>query len=470
MDTNSNSNTNSISNCSLFFLALMALSACDEPKPPRADTSTSAGDDGEAEGENGDESEPDGTRGEPEGEDGSESEDPNEQIPPPDEEGCHAIYAQDVLPTFDLTIDPEVWEQLVYEWMHGQEHEDLGVDPDPYHPLAEFRYGDIVIKDAEIRLRGNPTWWNHDDKLQFQIGFDRNNDDGHFLGLKRLAFDAATYNRHLLRDRLALSIMRDMGVIAPCANNAKLNINGEYYGIFTSIEKIDEIFVKRVFEDPTGDLWKRQNWQLETNKDTATKTRLKALRAADTIDELEDYLDVGQALSVYAAEAIIPNSDGGWAGGLNFYLYDDPKTKKFILLPWDLDNTFERFNDPPDGEYPINPDPVVWEKLKTHGRPFYDIPLQQDEDWFWYYIDTIEDQFEEAYDVDELHDKIDTWTAQIQQAVFDDVNKPYTNKLYLKKVAELKNYVEGRHEWMEDWLDCWDEGGEPDGEGYCELP
>jgi hypothetical protein len=397
-----------------------------------------------------------------------EPEDPNEQIPPPDEEGCHAIYAQDLLPTFELTIDEDVWDQIAWEWEHGAEQDAKGLDPDPYHPLAEFRYGDIVITNAEIRLRGNPDyWWDDPNKWQFQISFDNVDKKGHFLGLEVLAFDAATYNRHMLRDRLALSIIRDMGVIAPCANHARLNINGEYYGIFTNLEKIDKLFLERVFDDPSGDLWKRQNWSLQTNKKTANDDRLDALNAAKTIEELETYLDVEQALTVYAAEAIIPDSDGGWAGGKNFYLYDDPLSGVFKLIPWDMDNTFEVFDDGKNGEYPNNPDPVVWhKKVRYHGRPYYELALE-DEDWFWVYIDIIRTQFEAAYDVAVLHEKIDTWTAQIQESVFEDTNKPYSDEKYLKKIDELKDYVEERHDWMEDWLECWEDGGVPDKKGYC---
>jgi hypothetical protein len=397
------------------------------------------------------------------------SDDPNEQIPPVDEEGCHGIFAQDLLPTFELTISPEAWEALVWEWNNGQANEDLGIDPNPFHPLEEFRYGDILITDAKIRLRGNPTYWKPENKMQFHISFTQYDKNGRFLGLERLAFDAAFANRHMLRDRLALSIMRDMGIIAACANNARLDVNGEYYGIFTSLEKFDETFLERVFDDPTGDLWDRHSWELKTNKKTSNDGRLELLKDAETIEELEEYLDLEQALPVFAAEAIIPDSDGMWAGGLNFFIYDDPLRDKFVMLPWDLDNTFERFNDAPNGDYPSNPDPVVWEKPTSHGRPWYDLALS-DPEWFAYYLESIEQQFESGYNVEELHLKIDTWTAQIQDSVFEDTNKPYSNDLYLDKVAELHDFVQARHDFMLEWMECWHEGGVADMQGYCEIP
>lgn len=397
--------------------------------------------------------------------------DPNEDIPPYDEEGCHDIYAQDNLPTFEIEVHPLIWDQLMWEWDNGAANEEAGIDPKPYHSLIEFRYGDIVIDDAAIRLKGNPTFWDPlpGDKMQFQIGFHTQDPDGRFLGIKRLSLDAATFNRHLLRDRLSLRFMREVGVRAPCANNARLVVNGEYYGIFTNVEKLDEVFLERTMEDPTGDLWKRASWELKTNEKTATDVRLDAMRDATTFAELDQYLDVQQALLTYATEAVIPNSDGSWAGGLNFYLYDDPKRGKFMLLPWDLDNTFERFNDPPDGDYPINPDPVTWEKRTTHGRPFYDLILT-DPASFDFYIDTIDQALHTGYDTTQMLAWIDEMSAQIEQAVLDDMNKPYSNDLYYNRLDDLREYVQGRYIWVDDWLVCWQTGGVNDGTGQCVPP
>jgi spore coat protein CotH len=395
--------------------------------------------------------------------------DPNEQIPPPDEEGCHAIYAQDLLPTFELTIDEDEWDDLKWEWKNGEKQKDKGKDPNPYHPLEAFQYGDIVITDAQIRLRGNPSSWeNSPDKLQLHIAFDRVDENGHFLGLESVALESSHMNRHMLRDRLALSIIRDMGVIAACANSVRVDINGEYYGLYTNLEKFNDVFLERVFDDPTGDLWDRHNWEAKTNKKSANEDRIDALADVEDLEDLEELLDLEQALRVYAAEAIIPDSDGCWAGGMNFFFYDDPLSGKFKLLPWDMDSTFDRFNDGKNGDYPDNPDPVVWHKKERyHGRLWYELALE-DEDWFWYYIDAIKTQVEAAYDVAVLHEKIATWTDQIEESVLEDENKPFSNSSYLKEVEDLEEFVQARGEWLQEWLQCWEDGGQPDKKGYCD--
>lgn len=397
--------------------------------------------------------------------------DPNDAIPPPDGEGCPAIYAQDLLPTFEITVAPEVWEQLMFEWNHGQDNEDAGIDVNPYHPLIEFKYGDVRIDDAAIRLRGNPTFWTPlpGDKMQFQIGFHTVDPTGDFWGLRRLALDAATYNRHMLRDRLSLAFMRHVGIRAPCANSARLVVNGEYYGLFTNIEKMDEIFLKRNMLDPGGALWDRHDWELKTALGPESEARLELLKDAETLPELEALLDVEQALLTYAAEAVIPDSDGAWGGGLNYFVYDDPQQGKFLLLPWDLDNTFERFNDDSDGPYPVNPDPLTWEKPTTHGRPWYDL-IVKDPARFELYVDTIDQILHQGYEPAKMLAWVDEMSAQIEDAVLTDTHKPYSNDVYFEGLQKLRDFIPGRYDFVDAWLVCWQTGGVDDGSGTCVMP
>ena len=124
------------------------------------------------------------------------------------------------------------------------------------------------------------------------------------------------------------------------------------------------------------------------------------------------------------------------------------------------------FDDDPGGLYPVNPDPTVWEKENTWGRPWYDIPMQ-DPVWFDYYIAQMREVVDLGYQADVLHDRIDTYTAQIQDAVHADTYKPYSNDIYDSKVEQLHEHVQSRADDLEAWLGCWEGGGTADAEGYC---
>src|SRR5690606_16708623 len=127
--------------------------------------------------------------------------------------------------------------------------------------------------------------WPGQKKMQCQVSFNKYDKKGRFRGLKKILFDAAEYNRSFLRDRLAMAIFRDVGVPAPCANNARLDVNGEYYGLFSNIEKVDSEFLERVFEFDEGNLYKRGGgWDKKTNEEDPDESDLEALLDADDID------------------------------------------------------------------------------------------------------------------------------------------------------------------------------------------
>lgn len=381
--------------------------------------------------------------------------------PPVYPKPCNAIYSQDILPTFELTIHQDTWDQLYQEWLHGHENELAGIDPNPEHPLDVFKYENEVITNASIRLRGNTIWWLDEAKMQFEIEFDTYDSSGRFRGLRRIDFDAAASNVSFLRDRLGLAMLRDAGLAAPCANNARIVVNGVYYGLFTSLEKIDKSFLSRNYPDNDGDLWKRVGWELETNKNSATPDRLDALKASQSVADMEAYLDMEEATLEWATEAVMPDNDGAWAGGYNFYLYDDPTGGKFLIIPYDLDSTFTRV--------PFDADPVTYLKPMDHGRPWYDL-MVGDPVWLAKYKAKIPWVLENAYDVDVLQSRIDAWSAQIFTAVEQDVNKPFTTEAHLEKVQEKRQYVAERAAFVKNWI-CYDQGGtDVDGDGNCDPP
>ena len=368
--------------------------------------------------------------------------------------GCPAIYAQDLLPTFEIEISESELAGLHTEWLAADDYNT------PEHPLIAFKFGDIVVKDATARLRGNATWWYQQGKMQLEISFNTYNDKGRFKGLRKLVFDAAAANTSFLRDRLAMTILQDVGLPTPCANNARINLNGEYYGLFTSIEKIDKEFLERRFEDPEGDLYKRAKWEKKTNESDKDDSALEDLLDADNVDELLEFMNLEQALLEWAAEAVMPDGDGAWAGGLNYYLYRDSKTG-FNVLPWDMDATFTRL--------PYDTDPYVYLKPSDWGRPFYDIATA-DPEWFAKYIEKLDYVLEHGYKVDVLQERMDTWAAQIADAAAEDPNKPFSTSDHLTGVKAQRSYVAKRAEFVKQWLKCWQDGGTKNEDGTCKPP
>lgn len=376
----------------------------------------------------------------------------------PARETCADIYSQDLLPTFEVEIAPAEWDAIREEFLTRDERLAAGLDPHPWHPIV-FRYGSETRTDAMIRLRGRSSWeeaarYDADPKMQFAISFNEVRSDGRFHGLRKIVLDMPRTDKTFLRQRLALSYLRDLGLPAQCANNARLEINGEYYGLFTNLELIDKEFLERVFPgEEDGDLWKG-GWELRTNESTSTGARRNALFAATTIDEVEALVDLEASVLEWAGEAMIPDADGYFAGTRNYQLYDHP-SRGFVWVPSDVDQAFDYV--PHDG------DPVFW-KYADHPAPHWTIVLR-DRRWMDRYVDLLEMAWTE-YRVHTLEDRIATWSAQIARAAEEDPRRPFSMDRHRSALEAMSAYLSKRAAFVREWIDCRRSGGsDPDGDG-----
>ena len=87
-----------------------------------------------------------------------------------------------------------------------------------------------------------------------------------------------------MQERLGFTTMAELfGQPAPCANNARVTINGQYYGLFVNEEHVGGGFIRRVFpEAPNGDLF-AGGYTPKTNELMPNKDKLKAFWAASDI-------------------------------------------------------------------------------------------------------------------------------------------------------------------------------------------
>jgi spore coat protein CotH len=308
--------------------------------------------------------------------------------------GCCEIYSQDFVPVFEIKIAQEDWEALFYAYQHPKEVD----DPKSYHPLIEFKYKDIIIRDAMIRLRGNSLHWWPDPKIQFNISFNQINNKGRFLGLRKINLDVAHNDSSLFHDRLAASIFRDLELPAPCVNHAKLYINGEFFGLYVNIEHVDQEFLQRNFgHHDEGNLYKSRPHHIfdkQTNESDPDRSDIERFQEELTLEELDALIDLDQAVQEWAAEAIIPHLDGYFVGGTNYQVYNHPE-RGFIFIPWDLD-----FG-------PAEGDLISYTVSWGQGKPYHMPTLLENERWFGIYLEAVEKALA-AFDPEMLTQRIDT--------------------------------------------------------------
>ncbi|HJN77104.1 MAG TPA: CotH kinase family protein [Myxococcota bacterium] len=377
---------------------------------------------------------------------------PPEQIPGAAASSpCSSLYDPETLATFELDIDPEIWEDIEDDYASGRKD---------YHP-AVFRYGEDVI-DVQVRLKGNPNFSWISDKFQFVISFNEDDPEGRYEGVRKIALDSSWYEPTLLRDRLAWTLLRGLeDVPAACANNAKLVINGEYYGLYANIEYFDREYLERNFGKSYADgtLWK-YGIEAKTNEGQSDSTIVRRFATASSVEALEDIGDVAQWQRGWAIEGVLGNDDGYWCCQHNFYLYEHP-TRGVLFANWDLDDAWDVTPydlDPRDG----------------YGHGLYNgnawRQVMSDSESAPRHVDEVE-YIAEAYDSEELVALVEAWSEQNHEAFRDDPSRSVGWQEHLEAVERFKGYIVQRDHYLESWVRC--ERGEDedlDGDGYgpCE--
>jgi hypothetical protein len=354
---------------------------------------------------------------------------------------CADVYAQELLPTFDVDIAPEAWSALADEFVNWQSYEANGLPLKQYQPTV-FRYEGEVFEDAHIRLKGNPCCSWSGEKMQFVISFNEIDKKKRFHGLRKIALDAPPYDPSLLRERLSYSVYRDLGLPGSCANSARLVVNGALYGVYTNVEHPDKEYLQRSFgkEGAKGPLYKYGS-EPKVNEDKVDLGRLEAFWNAASLGDLAALSDLEQVLASWAVEAVLPDVDGYWAGSGNFYVYDHP-TRGFLHLPWDLDYTFE--GGSPDL------DPVAYIVDWGTRPPLFDM-VTKDPAGLELFRQAIA-KVRGAYEPSTLVARLDAWSAQIGPHIEAEPNKPFSYGEHLAAVEALRAFPAARAAFVDGWL------------------
>ncbi len=218
----------------------------------------------------------------------------------------------------------------------------------------------------------NPSGRKTATKLSMKFKIDWKGYHSTFYNLKTLQLHSMNLDNSQMHDRLGYWLFRKMGVPAPRCIHTKLYINGEYNGLFSLVEQIDEQFTEYHFSDGSGNLYK-EVWPLKsdnsiqsdrnfyqglvTNKIQGTNIGIiksfaeNILNADDSEIQtvIDHHMDLNKTIALAVVDRAIRNDDGpfhwycdwGSCDPHNFFWYENPTTNKVHLIPWDLDNAFE---------------------------------------------------------------------------------------------------------------------------------
>ncbi len=388
----------------------------------------------------------------------------------PEEVGV-AVFDQDAVIEYRITMDPALYEDMktngvdeVYRTASLQVR-GPGIEED--FEAVGLRYkGDYSLHHCWDDYGGVRNYSDPCAKLSMKIKFDEYDPDGRLFGLKRLNFNAMSYDESKLRERLAYSLFNEFGVSTARTAHAKLTINDEAPLLVLAVEEIDGVFTKRNYpEAGDGDLYKevwprpemsesvlmeslRTNDNPEDSPDIAAfidfGNAVGAATEATFVDAMAEFVDIEQLLRYMAIDRAIKNWDGitafYWADRPhNYYWYhEDGDQSRFNLIPWDLDNTLleydpymganARYADRPIPDWNVRPlscDPIsVWDSDGeiTVIPPGCDNLINLLAATKWDDFATLGTQLlDTSFRYEAMDEKVTAWADQIAAAVDEDV-------------------------------------------------
>jgi hypothetical protein len=317
-------------------------------------------------------------------------------------------------------------------------------------------------------------------KFPYKIAFDQYDINKKYAGLKKINLHSLIRDPSKLHERLAYQLFRDMGIATARSTHAKVTVNGVYKGLYAVTEAMtDGRFTSdRWPTDPEGNMYK-QAWpiwlfvdyyktKLETNTDPVPPPAIydkilafaKDVYNAKTNDQawaaVMKWSDPDWLGRYLAVDTVTRNADGvtkflcnpnnlqNDCQNNNFFFYQT-KGDKFLLLPWDLDYTWnvKADHDPiPPWDKPIadctmrfnvyggmhkapSCDPIFKAMNTPMGRPFY--------------IDAIKKMLAGPYNVQKMQADVDRWAGQIREAVMMD--KDIDAAAWQTQLTVMKNAI-----------------------------
>ncbi|MCC5950272.1 MAG: CotH kinase family protein [Nitriliruptoraceae bacterium] len=239
---------------------------------------------------------------------------------------------------------------------------------------GRFRVGDGVwrdLRDPGIRFRGNSS--RRAAKKSFNVRFD---DVVEEFGADRINLNASFTDPSLMREHLAYRMFHELGRPAPRTGFVALYIQGNYEGLYTYVQRVDDQLLEEQGIDPVGstlvrdrtrqripDSWsmfgsdisglpdegQMEAWLADRVdvREEADWSRLADLvrwvaetpSGVDFDDGLDRFFHVEEFIDWIAVHELIADVD---SYGDDYWLYIDgaDPERRFGIIPWDMDLSF----------------------------------------------------------------------------------------------------------------------------------
>ncbi|MFO0935272.1 MAG: CotH kinase family protein [Gemmataceae bacterium] len=260
--------------------------------------------------------------------------------------------------------------------------------------LEEFHGSDVdvpctMIVDGKsypevgVHFRGMSSYFTvrAGSKRSLNLSLDHSGSKQRLYGAKSLNL-LNGHDMTSFMDTVLYSQISSPHIPTPKANFVKVVINGEYWGVYTSVQQFDKEFLKENYKTDKGTRWKvrgnpgarggleyfgdnvedyKRVFEMKGKDDPkAWKAFVNLCKVLNTTpaDKLEEalspILDIDSLLWFLAIDVAVINCDGYWIRSSDYSIYLDDKGK-FHIVPHDMNECFRAPSGPGMGGGPGGP-------------------------------------------------------------------------------------------------------------------
>lgn len=349
--------------------------------------------------------------------------------------------------------------------------------------------GDIVLENGAsatnvgVRYKGNTSYQMGGTKKSVNIEIDYTNTTAELMGHETINLNNAAGDQTILRETLYFNVMRRY-VPCPEASFARLDVNGEYWGLYSLVQQENGDLIKDWFPSNDGDRWRAPNVGGGTggggggpggggggftsaasaltylgNTNLATYSANYELRkqgttnawanlinaitvlgttpAAQLRDKVEDVLAVDSWLWFTGIEILFADDDSYWNKGADYGFYYEPESGRIHPVQHDGNEAFTTADaslSPVQGSTGTNR-PVLSKLLAVPE-------LRQR------YLAHMRTVLEESFHPSVMTPMINRYHQLTAAHIAADTKKSFTMAQYTNSLVALRTFVTNRYRFL----------------------
>lgn len=274
-----------------------------------------------------------------------------------------------------------------------------------------------------------------EDRPALTLNFDKFKHKQYFHDMDKIHLNNSVQDPGYMDELLCGGLFLANKIPTPRASHARVWLNGRDLGFYVLKEGFNKTFLRRFFDDPTGNLYDGgflQDLDANLKKQTGNgpddhsdlKKLVAACREPDTTkrwQRVSELVDIDYFITFMAIELMTCHWDGYCMNRNNYRVYVDPKSNKVYFFPHGMDQMFR------DPNYPILqvPSAMVANVIMTNPE------------WRMKYRDKVNQLLASFNPATQLQQKVDETAKRI---------KPVLEKISANAANDFQNQVNGLKE------------------------